>query len=85
MSVENSMKLCDGIMKQCVVGQNIPVPNCGNTIWSMRQRGDGKLVECKSCERKSNRNTRISIHYCFFLCVCEICFSCQSRAAPEDK
>lgn len=60
MSVENSMKLCDGVMKQCVVGQNIPVPNCRNTIWSMRQRGDGKLVECESCERKSNRNTRIS-------------------------
>lgn len=88
MSVENSVKQCDGVMKQCVVGQNIPLPDCSNAISSMRQRGDGKLVECESCERESNRNTRISAWCCFCAPACVYVrnvFFFKSRAAPGDE
>lgn len=44
MTVENSMKPCDGAMKQCDMGQNIPMPNGRNAISNMGQQAMGNFT-----------------------------------------
>lgn len=67
------MKLCDGGNETVWCG-----PEHTHAKW---QKCDlehgitdyGKLLECRSCERKSNRNARLSIYYCFLgVCACAL-------------
>lgn len=81
------MKLCDGGNETVWRGPEHPHAKWQKCDLEHGITGYGKLLECRSCERKSNRNTRLSIYYCFVdVCVFrDVSFSKSSTALKMNK
>lgn len=71
MTVENSMKPCDGAMKQCDMGQNIPMPNGRNAISNMGQQAMGNFTTQITWEHVKQKHMALNL----WLCCVKICLS----------